>query len=86
MRPVTHWGRPVRPSEEGERLVKPLRTFGSLLMGGLGPMPYTTAQKLVDDFYPKGPQNYWKSSFLKEISDRDRIYALRGDPKFAAMV
>jgi hypothetical protein len=57
------------PSEEGERLVKPLRTLGSLLMDGLGPMPYTTAQKLVDDFYPKGLQNYWKSSFLTEISD-----------------
>ncbi len=57
------------PSEEGERVVKPLRTFGSLLMDGLGPMPYTTAQKLVDDFYPKGLQNYWKSSFLEEISD-----------------
>ena len=57
------------PSEEGERLVKPLRTFGSLLMDGLGPMPYTTAQKLVDDFYPKGLQNYWKSSFLEEIGD-----------------
>jgi len=57
------------PSEEGERLVKPLRTFGSLLMDGLGPMPYTTAQKLVDDFYPKGLQNYWKSSFLEKIGD-----------------
>jgi hypothetical protein len=66
------------PSEEGERLVKPLRTFGSVLMDGLGPMPYTTAQKLVDDFYPKGLQNYWKPSFLKEISADSRDSFRRG--------
>lgn len=56
-------------SGEGERILEPLKTFSPLLMDTIGPMPYTIAQKLVDDFYPKGLQNYWKSSFLKEISD-----------------
>ena len=32
-------------------------------------MPYTAAQKLIDGFYPKGLQNYWKSSFIAEITD-----------------
>lgn len=32
-------------------------------------MPYTAAQKLIDGFYPSGLQNYWKSSFLKQIDD-----------------
>jgi hypothetical protein len=32
-------------------------------------MPYTGAQQLVDAFYPPGIQEYWKSSFLTEISD-----------------
>jgi hypothetical protein len=54
---------------EGERLVKPLRAFGPLLMDQIGPIPYTVAQQLIDGFYPFGLQNYWKSSFLKAISD-----------------
>jgi FAD binding domain/Berberine and berberine like len=57
------------PSEHGERLLKPLKTFSPVVMDTIGPMPYTQAQKLVDDFYPKGLQNYWKSSFLGQISD-----------------
>jgi hypothetical protein len=57
------------PSENGERLLKSLKTFSPLLMDSIGPMAYTSAQKLVDDFYPKGLQNYWKSSFLGQISD-----------------
>ena len=56
-------------SGEAERILKPLKTFSPLLMDTIGPMPYTVAQKLVDDFYPKGLQNYWKSGFLKEIGD-----------------
>lgn len=54
---------------DGERLVKPLRTFSPLLMDQIGPIPYTAAQQLIDGFYPFGLQNYWKSCFLKKISD-----------------
>jgi hypothetical protein len=57
------------PSEKGERVLKPLRTIGSPLMDQVNSMPYTSAQKLIDGFYPPGLQNYWKSSFLKKISD-----------------
>jgi hypothetical protein len=54
---------------EGERVLKPLKVLGPPLMDQIGPMPYTTAQKLIDGFYPSGFQNYWKSSLLKEIGD-----------------
>ncbi len=57
------------PLAEGERLLKRLRTFGPPLMDQVGPIPYTAAQQLLDALYPSGLQNYWKSSFLKEISD-----------------
>ena len=57
------------PIERGERLLQPLRSFGSPLIDEIGPMSYTMAQKLIDDFYPPGLQEYWKSSFLTEISD-----------------
>jgi len=54
---------------DGERLVKPLRTFRPLLMDQIGAIPYTAAQKLIDAFYPFGLQSYWKSSFMKTITD-----------------
>ncbi len=57
------------PVEEGQRLLKPLRTFGPPLVDQIGPIPYVAAQKLLDAIYPPEIQNYWKSSFLKEISD-----------------
>jgi hypothetical protein len=57
------------PLAEGERLLKPLRVFGPPLMDQIGPIPYTAAQQLIDAFYPFGLQNYWKSSFLKEVSN-----------------
>jgi hypothetical protein len=58
------------PPSEGERLLKPLRAFGPPLIDQIGPIPYTAAQQLIDGFYPPGLQNYWKSSFLKEVSDQ----------------
>jgi hypothetical protein len=57
------------PHDAGERILKPLRSFRPVLMDGVQMMPYTAAQKLIDGFYPKGLQNYWKSSFITEISD-----------------
>ena len=57
------------PIEEGERVIKPLREFGPPIMGQIGPMPYTAVQRMIDDPYPPGLQNYWKSSFMRELSD-----------------
>jgi len=32
-------------------------------------MPYSAAQTMVDAFWPRGLQNYWKSTFLTELSN-----------------
>jgi hypothetical protein len=32
-------------------------------------MPYTSMQRLIDEPFPAGLQNYWKSCFLAELSD-----------------
>jgi hypothetical protein len=32
-------------------------------------MPYPTMQKLADEFNPDNAHNYWRSTFLKELSD-----------------
>jgi FAD/FMN-containing dehydrogenase len=57
------------PLDTGERVLQPLRAFGTPLADQIGIMPYTAAQKLVDAFYPPGLQHYWKASFLREIGD-----------------
>ena len=55
--------------EAGERALRPLRSFGSPLVDGISAMPYTGAQTMLDAAYPPGLFNYWKSSFLSELSD-----------------
>ncbi len=55
--------------EEGERAVRPLRAFGSPLEDNIQPMPYTTLQSAPDAGFPFGRQHYWKSSYLKRLSD-----------------
>jgi FAD/FMN-containing dehydrogenase len=57
------------PIAVGEKVVRPLRSAGSPVLDQVGPIPYTAAQQLLDSFYPSGLRSYWKSSFLKEISD-----------------
>jgi FAD/FMN-containing dehydrogenase len=54
---------------EGERILKPLRAFGSPLFDAIQRMPYPTMQKLADEFNPDNAHNYWRSTFLKELSD-----------------
>jgi FAD binding domain/Berberine and berberine like len=55
--------------EEGERVVKPLREFGKPVADLIGPMPYTALQSMFDAAFPRDRQNYWKSSFLADLSD-----------------
>ncbi len=50
--------------EEGERVLRPLREFGTPLADMIGPMPYVQVQRMMDEGFPAGRQNYWKSNFL----------------------
>src|SRR5262249_59193278 len=54
---------------EGERALKPLRTFGPPVMDAVQPMPFPSMQRLLDDAFPDGTQNYWKSTFVKALND-----------------
>jgi FAD/FMN-containing dehydrogenase len=53
----------------GEHALKPLREFGSPLLDALQPMPFPQMQSLLDGSFPAGNYNYWKSTFLRELSD-----------------
>ena len=54
---------------EGERVLAPLRSFGPPLVDAIQPMPFPLMQTLLDAAVPDGHQNYWKSAFLRELSD-----------------
>jgi len=57
------------PLEVAERETAPLKAFGRPALDGLGPIDYTQMNRLIDDANPRGALNYWKSSFLTELSD-----------------
>jgi Berberine and berberine like len=54
---------------EGEKALKPLRTFGSPVADIIAPISYTQMQTLLDPFFPPGRQTYVKSNFVADLSD-----------------
>jgi len=62
---VCHAGAP----EGCEHDLRPLLEFGSPVMTQLGRMPYPAINAMLDDGFPKGALNYWKSSFVQGIND-----------------
>ena len=61
--------------DEGERVLQPLRKFGSPIADMMQPMPFPGLQSMLGPGYPDGNQNYWKSTLLREIPD-DAIRAI----------
>jgi FAD/FMN-containing dehydrogenase len=57
------------PAEQAQKDLAPLREFGQPLMVELGPMPYGVMNTLLDDGFPRGALNYWKSSFVESLDD-----------------
>jgi FAD/FMN-containing dehydrogenase len=55
--------------DEGERLLAPLRAVGSPDADLVCRMPYVSMQRMSDDTAPQGRRAYWKSCFLREVSD-----------------
>jgi FAD/FMN-containing dehydrogenase len=54
---------------EAERDLKPLRTFAAPVADLFGPIPYVQMQSMFDPFFLPGKRHYWKSNFLKSVSD-----------------
>jgi len=57
------------PIDEGEQVLRPLRTFQSPAEDGIQPMPYALLQSARDDGFPSGRLHYWKSGWLRELTD-----------------
>jgi FAD/FMN-containing dehydrogenase len=57
------------PVEEGETVLKPLREFGSPLLDGCAPMPFTKHQAMLDPGFPHDWWYYIRSCNLAELTD-----------------
>ena len=57
------------PVEDGEALVRELRTVAEPVADLIHPMPYTFIQSLLDPLWPKGINAYFKGTHLAGLSD-----------------
>lgn len=57
------------PVEEGEKVVQPFRTLAEPLLDISGPTPFAGVQSAFDPFFPQGLLQYWKSTYVEELSD-----------------
>jgi FAD/FMN-containing dehydrogenase len=55
--------------EDGEKVLAPLRRFGSPVADLFGPMSYLQMQTMFDPWFPPGRQAYWKANFLHGLPD-----------------
>lgn len=56
------------PIDAGEHVLRPLRAFRSL-QDSIQPMPYQALQSAPDSGFPSGQQHYWKSGWLRHMTD-----------------
>jgi FAD/FMN-containing dehydrogenase len=66
------------PVDEGEQVLRPLRSFGRPALDAVEPMPVVGLQTMLDPTAPHGMHNYNKSHFLSELPDAaiDRMVEL----------
>lgn len=62
---VAHCG----PLSDGEKAVAPLKAFGEPVMDAIGPLPYVVQQSLFKDAFVPHRRNYWKASFVGDLTD-----------------
>jgi hypothetical protein len=63
------------PAEDAEKVLQPLKSFGTPVIDAIGPISYNQVNMLFDGALPRGARNYWKSSFLADLTD-DAIAAM----------
>jgi FAD/FMN-containing dehydrogenase len=64
--PLCHCGSDL---DQVDSDLAPLRKFGSPLVDDVRLMPYPVINTLSDAGYPRGALNYWKSAFVRDLSD-----------------
>jgi hypothetical protein len=59
----------TRDVAEGERVLRPLRSFGAPAADFIAPLPYATLQSMFDAQVPPGFHSYMKSAYLFDLSE-----------------
>ena len=60
----------VGPSEEGEKVLQPLREFDAPVLDLSMTLPYVALQQIFDSFFPPHELHYyWKALYLADLSD-----------------
>jgi FAD/FMN-containing dehydrogenase len=54
---------------DGEAALRGVKSFGPPAMDMIAPIPYSGQNSMLDNAFPKGALNYWKSQFLTDLSD-----------------
>jgi hypothetical protein len=75
--PEEFWGRKAcgivwcytGPHDRADDVLEPIRSFGSPLVVGVQPMPFTMLQSAFDALYPAGLQWYWRADMFTTITD-----------------
>ena len=62
---ICHCGSP----DQAQKDIRPLLAFGAPALVQVAPMPYPAMNMILDDAFPRGALNYWKSSFMRTLSD-----------------
>ena len=69
---VCHCG----PADGARTAMHPIKALSSPVLDRLGPLSYTSLNQILDPSFPKLALNYWKSCFVRELSE-DVIAVLR---------
>jgi len=64
-------------SAEGQRILEPLRRFGTPVVDAIRDVPFPEMQALFAPSFPDGHHNYWKSTLQRDLPD-DAIDAIVG--------
>ena len=54
---------------EGQAAAAKIKTFGTVVMDAMGPIPYNALNGMLDAGYPAGALYYWKSAFIPTLTD-----------------
>lgn len=79
---VTSW---AGDPEAANEVIDPIRRSGDVVAEHVGPMPYPALQGAFDALVPPGLRHYWKSDFVKELTEDAVAEHLEHGPRVPTM-
>jgi FAD/FMN-containing dehydrogenase len=73
------------PADEAQKVLAPLLDSAKIVAQMLGPMPYPALNAAFDGLVPPGLQHYWKTAFVKALTDGAIEAHMAHGPKLPAV-